>query len=108
MPMSEFDPENTEEIGVVTVPRERVKAPRMYKVVLLNDDYTSMDFVVAILEGVFRKSPAEAVRIMLQVHKSGKGICGTYSKQIAEIKVMEVHRRARQEGYPLKCVIEDN
>jgi ATP-dependent Clp protease adaptor protein ClpS len=79
----------------------------MYKVMLINDDYTTMDFVVSILETVFKKSPAEAVRIMLQVHKRGSGVCGIYSKQIAETKIKTVHDRARGEGYPLRCTMEE-
>jgi ATP-dependent Clp protease adaptor protein ClpS len=87
--------------------RIKVKKPKMFKVLLVNDDYTTMDFVVSILETVFRKSPAEAVRIMLQVHKRGAGLCGIYSKQIAEAKIQLVHEKARAEGYPLRCTMEE-
>ena len=94
---------------VVTVPKEkvRVKHPKMYRVILLNDDYTTMDFVVSVLEGIFMKSPAEATQIMLQVHHKGRGICGVYAKQIAEAKVMQVHQRARAASYPLRCSMEE-
>jgi ATP-dependent Clp protease adaptor protein ClpS len=87
--------------------RIKVKKPKMFKVLLVNDDYTTMDFVVSILETVFRKSPAEAVRIMLQVHKRGAGLCGIYSRQIAEAKIQLVHEKARAEGYPLRCTMEE-
>lgn len=75
---------------------------------LLNDDYTTMDFVVSVLETVFMKSPAEAVQIMLKVHRQGQGLCGVFSKQIAEAKVEVVHQRAREAGYPLRCVMEED
>ena len=97
------------EEGTETVVKKRskVKRPRMYKVVLLNDDYTTMDFVVAVLEGIFQKSAAEAVQIMLQVHKQGKGMCGVYPREIAEAKLALVHAKAKGAGYPLKCVMEE-
>jgi ATP-dependent Clp protease adaptor protein ClpS len=95
--------------GVETISKERVKVkqPKLYRVILLNDDYTTMDFVVLVLEGVFKKSPAEAVQIMLQVHNRGQGVCGIYAKQIAEAKVLQVHDRARSAGYPLRCTMEE-
>lgn len=91
-----------------TISKEKTDTtePRLYKVILLNDDYTTMDFVVAILETIFKKTPTEAVRIMLSVHHCGQGVCGVYPKQIAETKQDMVHKRARAEGYPLKCVID--
>lgn len=102
-------PENENQGGVETVSRDKVstKEPGMYKVILVNDDFTTMDFVVAILESIFKKSPAEAVQIMLQVHNRGRGVCGVYAKQIAEAKVEQVHRKARSEGFPLRCVFEE-
>jgi len=95
--------------GVETVEREktRLKEPKMYRVILLNDDYTSMDFVVSILETVFRKTPAEAVQIMLQVHNKGSGLAGVYTREIAEAKVTLVHNRAEESGYPLRCTMEE-
>jgi ATP-dependent Clp protease adaptor protein ClpS len=95
--------------GVSTVTRKKVRThkPRLYKVILLNDDYTTTDFVVAILESIFQKSPAEAVAIMLQVHRGGRGVCGVFSRQIAEAKVELVHKRAKAQGYPLRCVMEE-
>ena len=87
--------------------KQKTKKPNLYKVILLNDDYTSMDFVVSILETIFSKSPSEAVQIMLQVHNNGKGMCGIFSKQIAETKINLVHERARAEGFPLRCSMEE-
>ena len=89
------------------VERSRTKVPRQYKVVLLNDDYTTMEFVIHILELVFSKTPAESVQIMLQVHKVGRGVAGIFSKQIAEAKIDIVHRQAHEEGFPLRCVMEE-
>ena len=94
--------------GVETLSKEKVrlKHPKQYKVILLNDDYTTMDFVVAVLESIFKKSPVEAMKIMLQVHKAGKGVAGIYTKEIAEAKIAKVHDRAQAEGYPLRCTME--
>ena len=80
--------------------------PKMYKVILHNDHYTTMEFVVQILKSVFKKSTPEAVRIMLNVHRKGIGVCGAYTAQIAETKVNEVHKRARESGFPLRCSME--
>jgi ATP-dependent Clp protease adaptor protein ClpS len=92
-----------------TVVQERVRTqkPKMYRVILLNDDYTTMDFVVFVLQIIFLKSPSEAMQIMLQVHKSGKGVAGIFSKQIAEAKIEQVHQRAQSEGHPLRCDMEE-
>lgn len=92
-----------------TVVEERVRTvtPKLFKVLLLNDDFTTMDFVVSILESVFRKTPAEAVQIMLAVHNQGQGLCGVYAKEIAETKVQQVHEQAQEAGYPLRCVMEE-
>jgi len=78
----------------------------MYKVLLHNDNYTTMEFVVEILILVFRKSPEDAVEIMLNVHHKGFGICGVYTYEISETKVNNVHALARQHGFPLKCTME--
>ncbi|HWP99130.1 MAG TPA: ATP-dependent Clp protease adapter ClpS [Vicinamibacterales bacterium] len=86
--------------------RQQVKEPELYRVVLLNDDYTTMDFVVEILETIFHKPPAEAFRIMMQVHTQGRGACGVYPFEIAETKVAAVEERARARGFPLKAVLE--
>ena len=92
--------------GVLTREKVDTQKPGLYKVLLLNDDYTTMDFVVAILEGVFRKVPAEAVKIMLQVHNQGKGLCGVFTKEIAEAKCQAVKLRAQAQGHPLQCIME--
>ena len=81
--------------------------PTLFKVVLLNDDYTTMDFVVHVLETVFQKSPAEAFRIMMQVHVSGRGIAGIYPWEVAETKVDVVTSMAREAGFPLKAITEE-
>jgi ATP-dependent Clp protease adaptor protein ClpS len=87
--------------------REKTQKARRYQVVLLNDDYTTMDFVVMILETIFRQSPAEAVQIMLKVHKEGSGVAGVYPHDVAETKVRAVHEKARAAGFPLRAVIEE-
>lgn len=84
-----------------------LKHPKKYKVFILNDDYTSMDFVVDILISIFHKSYEEAEAIMLQVHKQDKGLCGVYSHEIAETKVIQVHKRAKDGGFPLKATLEE-
>ena len=86
--------------------REQLKKPELFKVLLLNDDYTTMDFVVEILESVFHKQPAEAYRIMMMVHTQGKGLCGVYPLEIAETKVATVVDRARENGFPLRAAME--
>lgn len=83
-----------------------IKKPRLFKVILLNDDYTTMDFVVYILETIFNKDKLEATSIMLNVHKRGKGIAGIYPRDIAETKIKEVHQIARDNNYPLMCTME--
>jgi len=86
--------------------RHETKKPDLYKVLLLNDDYTTMDFVVEILETVFLKSPAEAHRIMMAVHTQGKGLCGVYPFEVAETKVETVIDLARGSGFPLRASME--
>jgi ATP-dependent Clp protease adaptor protein ClpS len=81
--------------------------PKQYKVLLLNDDYTSMDFVVEILMNIFHKSYQEAEAIMLEIHRKDKGLCGIFTFEVAETKVMQVRRLAREQGYPLKAVMEE-
>ncbi len=101
------DSEESSDTGTVTKEELRIKHPKQYKVILLNDDYTTMDFVISILESVFKKSPVEASQIMLQVHKAGRGLAGIYNKEIAEAKSVAVHARAKASGYPLRCSIEE-
>jgi ATP-dependent Clp protease adaptor protein ClpS len=83
------------------------KEPALFSVVLLNDDYTPMQFVVDVLETVFQKSPAEAYRIMMQVHLNGRGVAGVYPWEVAETKIDTTLSRAREDGHPLQATIED-
>ena len=92
--------------GVLERTRDEIKRPELFKVLLLNDDYTTMEFVVEVLEGIFNKTPAEAYRIMLLVHTQGRGLCGVYPYEIAETKVESVVARARENGFPLKAAME--
>jgi len=92
---------------VAEKPRSKTKRPRLYQVVLYNDDYTTMEFVVIVLESVFDKGPAEAYRIMMEVHTRGRGVCGAYTFEVAETKVATVHELARTEGFPLRAGIEE-
>ena len=102
--MSRNNPELEEEIKSES--HKEVAEPPMYKVLLLNDDYTTMEFVVEVLKYVFYKSLEEATRIMLNVHRNGVGVCGVYPYEIAETKVNTVDALARERGYPLKCTME--
>ncbi|MGD8771332.1 MAG: ATP-dependent Clp protease adapter ClpS [Desulfobacterales bacterium] len=103
--MSEYSPETEEE--VISETRDEIDEPPMYKVLLHNDDYTTMEFVVEVLMLVFNKPPEEAVEIMLNVHQKGIGICGVYTYEVSETKVNTVHDLARQNGFPLKCTMEE-
>jgi ATP-dependent Clp protease adaptor protein ClpS len=87
--------------------RTDLRQPQLWKVILLNDDYTPMDFVVQLLETVFDKSPAEAYRIMMQVHLDGSSLCGVYPFEIAETRVATTEDLAQRSGYPLKAVMEE-
>ena len=87
-------------------PDEEVKEPELFKVILHNDDYTTMEFVVEILVTVFRKTIIDATRIMLDVHRKGRGVVGHFTYDIAATKVREVRSLARERGFPLKCTIE--
>jgi ATP-dependent Clp protease adaptor protein ClpS len=99
--------QSKEESRVAEKSGTRTASPPMFKVLMHNDDYTTMEFVVQVLETVFRKSPAEANQIMLNIHFKGIGMCGAYPFQIAETKVARVHSMSREEGFPLKCSIEE-
>ena len=88
-------------------PKHEVETPRMFRVIMHNDHYTTMDFVVEVLVKVFHKPAAEATRLMLEVHKKGWSVCGIYTHDIAETKTTQVHRMARERGYPLKCSYEE-
>lgn len=92
----------------LTRTKSKVTEPKLFKVLLLNDDFTPMEFVVELLERFFSKSEDEANQIMLTVHHKGMGVCGIYPREIAETKVMQVNTHARQNGHPLKCQMEPN
>ena len=92
--------------GVITSTRPKTKKPSMYKVLMLNDDYTPMEFVVHVLERFFSKGHEEATRIMLHVHQRGVGICGVFPYEVAETKVTQVMDFARQHQHPLRCTLE--
>ena len=100
------DNNNGADTGVVTRVKPKTKKPSMYKVLLLNDDYTPMEFVVYVLERFFNKQSEEATQIMLHVHQRGVGICGVYSYEVAETKVTQVMDFARQNEHPLQCTLE--
>ena len=102
------DPRRGDDTGthIITKTRPKTKRPHLYKVLLLNDDYTPMDFVVYVLERFFNKAPEEATRIMLHVHQKGVGICGVYTYEVAETKVAQVTSFARQHEHPLQCTME--
>jgi ATP-dependent Clp protease adaptor protein ClpS len=88
-------------------PKTKEKDPRLFKVILLNDDYTTMEFVVSVLEAVFQRTPAEAYKIMMNVHLNGRGLAGVYPWEVAETKVETVTSLARSAGYPLRAVTEE-
>ena len=94
------------QVGIATKTRAKPKKPSQYKVLLLNDDYTPMEFVVMVLEAVFNKAQEDAVHIMLSVHNRGVGICGVYTGDIAETKVTKVRDLAGSHEFPLKCTME--
>lgn len=95
-----------DETGVATRTRPQTKKPSLYKVLLLNDDYTPMEFVVEVLVRIFNKSPEEAARIMLHVHQNGVGLCGVFTFEVAETKVAQVMDAARRAQHPLQCTME--
>ncbi|MEX2270321.1 MAG: ATP-dependent Clp protease adaptor ClpS [Vicinamibacterales bacterium] len=92
---------------VIERTERREKEPDQHQVVLLNDDYTTMEFVMEVLEAVFHKSPAEAYRIMMLVHTQGRGICGVYTWEVAETKAQTVIALAQQAGFPMRAIVED-
>ena len=96
------------ESGVIVKAKPKTKKPSMYKVLMLNDDYTPMEFVVHVLERFFSKSREEATQIMLHVHRRGVGICGVYTYEVAETKVNQVVDFARQHDHPLQCTLEND
>ena len=102
--MSNYDPEVEESVDSET--DHEVEEPPMYRVMLLNDDYTTMEFVVSVLESIFHKSRHEATKIMLNVHNDGVGVAGIYTREICETKIAVVHELAKKNEYPLRCSIE--
>ncbi|MBI5556948.1 MAG: ATP-dependent Clp protease adapter ClpS [Deltaproteobacteria bacterium] len=92
--------------GVLAEEKQKVLEPPLFKVLLHNDDYTTMDFVIMILETVFHKDTGEATRIMLNVHQQGVGLAGIYTREIADTKIHIVHDLARRNEFPLKCSME--
>ena len=93
--------------SVLEAEKVKVKRPPMYKVLLLNDDYTPMDFVVVVLQTVFAMSREKATQVMLQVHREGMGVCGTYTREVAVAKVEQVINIARKHQHPLQCTMEE-
>jgi ATP-dependent Clp protease adaptor protein ClpS len=104
--MSDLPGQINDEGVAVEEAKPKVKRPPLYKVILLNDDYTPMEFVVHILERFFSMTREKAVRVMLQVHTEGRGVCGTYSREIAETKVAQVNDYSRENHHPLLCTME--
>jgi len=102
------DDELQNDTSTLTQEKTTVEEPKLYRVLLHNDNYTTMDFVVMVLEKVFHKSPAEATRIMLNVHQKGIGVCGIYPRDIAETKVVTVQVLAENNNFPLLCTMEEN
>ena len=103
-PPDSGDPQR--EGGVATQTRRKISRPERFKVLLYNDDYTPMEFVVRILESIFGKGPSAATQIMLQIHNTGLGVAGVYTLEVAETKVAVVHGAAEQRGYPLRAGVE--
>ena len=97
-----------EERGLLEAERTDTQPPKMYKVLLLNDDFTPMDFVIVVLQRFFAMDKEQATRIMLKVHNEGRGICGIFPRDIAATKVEQVSNFARQHQHPLACVMEEN
>lgn len=98
--------ENEEGEGIKVLPRNKVKRPPRYKVLIHNDDYTTMEFVVWVLKRFFGKTQEQANAIMLKVHNEGCGVCGIYTFEVAETKVNQVLKAAKDEGHPLLCTLE--
>jgi ATP-dependent Clp protease adaptor protein ClpS len=107
--MSDKENDSNHDDGLaVQEAKPKVKPPKRYKVVLMNDDYTPMEFVVQVLQTFFRMNREAAVQVMMMVHTQGKGICGVFSKDIAETKVVQVNEYSRQNQHPLMCSMEED
>ena len=100
------DDEGEGQVGIATKTRTKPKKPSLYKVLLLNDDYTPMEFVVMVLKRFFKMDLEEATRVMLHVHQKGVGVCGVFSYEVAETKVTQVMDFAKQNQHPLQCTLE--
>lgn len=100
------DGDGGSDTGVVVRTKPKTKKPAMYKVIMLNDDYTPMEFVILVLERFFNKTSEEATRIMLHVHQKGVGVCGVFTYEVAETKVQQVMDLAKQHQHPLQCTLE--
>ncbi len=98
----------TRQENVLLLERSKTKPPKLYKVLLLNDDYTTMEFVIEVLQGIFSMSQEQATHVMLKVHNEGSAVCGLYPRDIAETKVSQVAAYAAQRGHPLRCLMEEN
>ena len=103
------DPRRGDDTGtqIITKTRPKTKRPSLYKVLLLNDDYTPMDFVVVVLQTVFAMSREKATQVMLQIHREGVGVCGTFTREVAAAKVDQVINIARKHQHPLQCTMEE-
>ena len=95
-----------DEGDVLTKKKSKTRKPKLFKVVFMNDDYTTMEFVVRVLEVIFHKSPAESAAIMLRIHNNGQGIAGVYTREVAETKVEQTMSWARRDGHPLMVTME--
>jgi len=97
-----------EHSSVLELERSKSKPPNLYKVLLLNDDFTTMEFVIEVLQNFFAKTLEQATQIMLRIHNDGSAVCGVYTKDVAETKVVQVSEFSLQQGHPLKCHMEEN
>jgi len=102
-----YDNDNELDRGVITETEKKLKKPPLYKVLLHNDNYTTQEFVVYILQSIFRHPPTKATQIMLHVHRRGIGVAGVYTYEVAETKVDQVHALAKEYEFPLKCTMEE-
>jgi len=103
----EDEMDNSSDSLAVAEELPKLKQPSLYRVLLLNDDYTPMDFVIEVLMNIFHKNYQEAEKIMLEIHRRDRGMCGLFTYEIAETKVMQVGRLAREQGFPLKAMMEE-
>ncbi len=105
--LSDHDEDTDEESSGMVVEKSKVQKPPLYKIIMHNDDYTTMEFVILVLKKFFLKSDGQANEIMLSVHQKGSGICGTYTFEVAETKIIHVNRFSKENGHPLKVTLEE-